>query len=154
MYHHTWYKFNFLIELDIWPESWDDRIELFTANLIQKGSPELMIKSYVSAVRAVLREDRIEVSDKSIALSSLKYTSNPSSFIRLPIQIRLLELVSETLDIFYLWKCNQPYLNLLYKSLLLMGYYGMMHIGEMTDAEGQHMIKFRDVHFGKMGKKF
>ena len=34
-----------------------------------------------------------------------------------------------------------------------MGYYGLLRIGEMTDAEGKHMITFNDVYFDRNGEK-
>ena len=58
-YHYGWCNFSdFLISLDQWPDNWDDRIVLFAAQLIVEGRPEQTVKSYVSAVKAILKEDR------------------------------------------------------------------------------------------------
>ena len=34
-----------------------------------------------------------------------------------------------------------------------MGYYGLLHIGEMTQCESDHMVRFRDVYFGRNKQK-
>ena len=42
---------------------------------------------------------------------------------------------------------NQPYLDLLYKTIFSICYYGLMHIGEVTHS--QHVLKAKDVHLAK-----
>ena len=93
---------------------------------------EPTIRSYLSAVRAILKEDGIILNEKSPAL---------------------LRLIADELDDYFLEKKNQPYLNILYKTILLTGYYGMMRIGEMTKTDGDHTLKFRDVHIGSKLEK-
>ena len=82
-YKYGWYNFNnFLINLDCRPESWDEKLALFTAYLIQNANPGPTIKSYVSAVKAILQEDGAHIEDNSVTLTSLlkptKYTAQPS----------------------------------------------------------------------------
>ena len=43
-------------------------------------------------------------------------------------------------------KGPQPYLELLYKTMLLLSYYGMMRIGEISQS--QHTLKARNIHIG------
>ena len=157
-YHHAWCNFNnFLIGLDTWPASYNDRLALFTTHLIEMGHPPQTIKSYVSAVKALLKEDGVEIDDKLVALTSLlkscKYTSKPSSFCRLPIQQGMIDLIIDQMDRNFLYKKNQPYLCILFKSILVLGYYGLLHIGEITMAEGNHAISYGDVHFEENGQK-
>ena len=68
--------------------------------------------------------------------------------IRLPIQINLLEqLMFETNRKF---DC-QPFLNILYKTVLCIGYYRMMRIGEM--ASGTHPVRACDIHIARSKNK-
>ena len=58
MYHEAWVNFNdFLIRLDKWPDTWDNRLVLFVAELMDMSHPSSTISSYVSTVEAVLKED-------------------------------------------------------------------------------------------------
>ena len=43
-------------------------------------------------------------------------------------------------------KINQPYLELLYKTILLLGYYGMLRISEMTKTKSGHAVKAKNIH--------
>ena len=54
-YHCVWQTFNeFFIRLDKKPKSWEQRILLFAAYLIDNGKKSTMVKSYVSAIKAIL----------------------------------------------------------------------------------------------------
>ena len=44
---------------------------------------------------------------------------------------------------------NQCYLVVLYRALFALAYYGMMHIGELTQAPGCHAVKAKNVHVGQ-----
>ena len=95
IYKHAWQNFNDLIvALDSRPTSWEDKLVLFVAQLVVERRPEATIKLYVSAVKAILQEDGIEIDRNSVFLASLlkscKYTTEPSNLIRLPIQLPLL----------------------------------------------------------------
>ena len=100
-------------------------------------------------MRAILKEDGIELNDNSLMLSpilkSCKYTTEGSGQVRLLIQLGMLNLLSDEIDEIYLDK-NQPYLGLLFKTVLTLGYFGLMRIGEMTAVESHHTIKLEDVH--------
>ena len=37
--------------------------------------------------------------------------------------------------------------------MLVTGYYGLLHIGEIAQCESDHMIRFNDVHFGRNKRK-
>ena len=130
---------------------------MFVAQLIQEGSLEPTIKSYTSAVKAILRENGIEVEYNSVALClllrSCKYTTGIGSTTRIPIQKGLLKLIIDKLDKYFLQEFNQPYLCILYKAIVVAGYYGMMRIGELIDSECDHAIKFSDVHYARNKSK-
>ena len=57
-YHRVWKIFNkFLIQLDVMPHSWEERTALFCAYLIRKGTQSRTIRSYISAIKALLKDD-------------------------------------------------------------------------------------------------
>ena len=68
---------------------------------------------------------------------------NDTMKIRLPIGKGLLELLMFELHRKFE---NQPYLELMYKAIFLVCYYGLMRIGEV--AESAHSVKAVDVHRG------
>ena len=47
---------------------------------------------------------------------------------------------------------KQPYLELLYKTILAIGYYGLFRIGELV-TPGEHTMKARDLYLGKNKNK-
>ena len=75
-YKQAWYNFNdFLICMDKMPDSWNDRICLFVPQLIVEKHPPPIIQSYVSAVKAILREEGVEIEDNSVALAALIHSA-------------------------------------------------------------------------------
>ena len=151
-YHHAWHNFSkFMVRLDERPDTWTDSLVYFTANLIVEGHPKPTIKSYVSAVKHVLQEDGIQLEDNSLALSALlkstKYTVETGPQLRLPIQWNLVKILCDAINYTFLTKKSQPYLALLYRGILMMGYFGLSRIGEMTQGASPHTIKFSDAHF-------
>ena len=106
------------------------------------------MKSYVSAIKAVLREDGIYVNEDKCLLSSLtkacKY-ENDHVRTRLPICTDLLQLILNRLDTLFV--SEQPYLVSLYKALFATAYFGLFGVGELT--ESQHAVKVLDVQIGR-----
>ena len=71
-YYQAWHNFNnFIIYLDGWPETWEERLVMFTTNLIEVGHPEPTIRSYVSAVKEILKEDGVEIDNNSVELTAI-----------------------------------------------------------------------------------
>ena len=106
-----------------------------------------------SAIRAVLKDDRIRLNEDLFLVSSLmracKYT-NDSIHTRLPIQKGLLSLIlNQVKEHFNL--TNQPYLSILYRTLFSTMYYGLLRISEVS--QGGHPMLARDVHIGSNKKK-
>ena len=146
-YLAIWRNFNqFLIRLDRMPNSWEDRTALFCAYLIENGSQSQTIKSYVSAIKSILRDDGYPWNEEKILLSSMVRAcrlENDRLKCRFPIQKGLFELIlfelKRTLD-------GQFYLQTLYTALFSLAYYGLMRIGEL--AQGSHTVKASDIHIG------
>ena len=151
-YQTIWRHFNrFLIRLDYMPPDWEHRVALFCAFLVQKGNQSATIRSYVSAIKTILKADKYEWNDQKVLLGSLARAcklSNDTLKCRLPIQKGLLELILFEIQRIY---PKQPYLCKLYQAILCLGYYGLMCIGELTlstNGVNDHSIKNRNIHIG------
>ena len=148
----VWHQFNeFFIRLDVKPTSWEDRLILFVGYLVENNKKSLTIRSYISAVKSVLREDNVIVNEDRYLLTSLtkacKY-KNDQVRIRLPIQKGILNMLfDELLDILD----QQPYLMTLYRAMFASAYYGLLRVGEI--ASGEHPVKAVDVHVGLNKRK-
>ena len=148
-YYGIWKNFNqFIVRLDKIPRSWEDRFSLFGAHLVDGGAQSSTIRSYASAVKAVLVRDGYPWDDQKVQLSTIIKAcklDNDTVKTRLPIGYGLLELILHSIDVSL--GTTQPYLCLLYKSIFLLGYYGLMCIGELTS--GSHPIKAPNIHVGQ-----
>ena len=148
-YLGIWRNFNsFIIKLDKKPENWEDRICLYGAYLVDKGIQSATLKSYYSAIKAVLRADGYLVDDNRVLLVSLSKACrliNDRVKTRLPIRKSLLEMILFEIEQKYAEK--QPFLEILFKSLFLLAYYGLFRIGEL--AYSQHSVKAVNVHIGE-----
>ena len=99
-------------------------------------------------IKVVLKEDNVKISEDEYLLSSLVRAcklKNDQIQTRLPIQKGLLGLLIKEVDKHFM-KLNQPFLNILYKTLLLTTYFGLLQISEVTD--GGHVVLAKDVHIG------
>ena len=104
------------------------------------------VKSYVSAIKKTLVMDGYRWDDNLVLIRSLSKACriiNDSVKTRLPIHCSLLELLLfETLRHF--GTLNQWYLEVMYKALFAISYYGLVRIGEVIKS--QHVIKAKDIH--------
>ena len=112
------------MRLDIKPESWEDGLILFAGQLINERKKSTMVKSYISAIKAILNNDGKKLNEDQVLLASitcacrLKYDTNNQ---KLPIKRGVLGILLSKLDNFYL--SPQPYLVVLYKAKLSMAYF-------------------------------
>ena len=146
-YLRIWRQFNqFLIRLDKRPEKWEDRIHLFIGYKIEQGMQSSSVKTYVSAIKKTLITDGYQWEDKSMLLSSLTKACkiiNDKLYTRLPISDNLLELILfEIQRIFN----DQVFLELLYKALFSLSYYGMLGVCEVTQTGSNHAVRACNVH--------
>ena len=146
-YMSVWRQFNnFIIKLDVKPKEWEQRATLFVAFLIENGKQSGTVKSYISAIKRILIDDGYPWDDKKILLNSLTKSCklvNDRVTTRLPIQCGLLELLLfEVQRIFR--KNNQPYLESLFKTIFIIGYYGLFRVGELTKSP--HVMRAKDVY--------
>ena len=151
-YHNVWSNFNkFLLKLDKKPQIWEERVSMFGAYLVDQGIQSSTLKSYVSALKCILTNDGYEWDDNKVLLHSLTSSCkivNDTIKTRFPIKIGLLELLLfETQHKFH----KQPYLEIMYKAVLALGYYGLLRVGEL--AQGPHVIRMCDIHVGQNKNK-
>ena len=146
-YYCVWKLFNtFLIKLDHKPRNWEDRLTLFVGYLVETEKKSSTVKSYISAIKAILQGNRIEITADQFSLAALVRACRLKSnqlMTRMPIQKGLVKLILNKLDEIY---ALQPYLLVLYKAMIATVYYGLFKIGELM--ESPHEVKVSDVHIG------
>ena len=104
------------------------------------------IKSYISAIKAVLREDGVKLEQDNYLLASLTKACKIKKdrlTIRFPIQKKVLRLLLNQADIMY---HDQLYRKRLFRAMFATAYYGMFRVGEIT--RGNHPILAKNVHLG------
>ena len=152
-YYNVWRIFNqFFIRLDTKPRSWEERLVLFVGYLIERKRKSSTIKSYISAIKSVLKEDGEELNEDTFLLTSLtracKY-QNDQVHTLLLIRKGLVNLLFESIP--KIFGSQQPYLVCLYRAMIVTAYFGLFRIGEIT--ESNHTIKAKDVHIGRNKNK-
>ena len=154
MYYAVWRSFNeFFIKLDVKPQSWEDRLILFMGYLINKNRKESTVKSYISAIKAVLRDDNVILNENKYLLSSLTRAcryKNETVRIRLPIQRGLHDIILKLTEEHF-QNLGQLYLEKLYRAMFAAAYYGLLRVGEI--AAGSHPVLVPDVHVGRNKRK-
>ena len=114
--------------------------------LVDNGHQSATIRSYCSAIKAVLVADGYDWNDDLVLLASITKACrliNDKVKCRLPINCGLLEtMLFELTRLFP----QQNYLDTLYKAIFALSYYGLMRIGEITF--GNHTLKAKDLHIG------
>ena len=123
---------------------------------MQNKKQSSTVKSYISAIKAVLREDNQKISEKDYLIASLTKAcrlQNDQIAMRLPIQKGLLGMILQQVSRkFENRDSSQPFLTALYKAIFSTMYHGLLRIGEA--ASGAHPILARDVHIGTNKRKF
>ena len=146
-YQNIWRLFNkFLMNLDHRPKFWEDRVSLYCAYLVSRGIQSSTLRSYVSAIKHILKTDGYPWRDERILLSSIVRACKISNDVyktRLPIQLPLLEVLLFELE---RELAQQPFLLCLYQALFVLVYYGLMRVGEV--ANSNHTVKAKDIHVG------
>ena len=153
-YYGIWRSFNeFFIKLDIKPNNWEDRLVLFVGHLIHKEQKSATIRSYVSAIRAVLSDINITLNEDKFLLASITRACKRRNYWmdhRFPIHRGILKLILKATESMFI-NSNQSYLLVLYKALFVTAYFGLFRIGELTQSA--HVVLAKDVHIGTNKKK-
>ena len=129
--------------------SWEERTALFGAFLVNTGIQSSTLKSYISVIKHIIRIDNYEWDDSKVFLNILirgcKYQNNVIK-TRMPIGKNLLEAILFELERIY---PDQPYLEILYKAIFILAYYGLFRIGKLVSVNSDHAIKACNVHIGR-----
>ena len=153
-YYVVWKLFNkFFLHLDKKPCKWEDRLVLFVGYLIDQNKQSSTVKSYISAIRAVLRNIGIKLECDQFLLNSLTRAcklENDRVRTRLPIHRDMLEVLLKTTKKHFM-KLGQPYLATLYQAIFSTAYFGLFRIGELTS--GEHPVLAKDVYVGTNKRK-
>ena len=153
-YLQIWRMFNkFIVRLDKKPDSWECRVALFCAYLIEKGNKSTTIKSYISAIKNILVAHIHYVwNDGILLLNTLTRAcklENDHLMQRILIKRGLLELILFELERMF---PTSMYNEILYKAIFVMAYYGLMRLCEIASESGEHIVdhavKARNVHVG------
>ena len=116
-YIRIWHSFNrFLLRLDRKPKFLECRVTLFLMHLIDDGAQSSMIRSYLLAIKSILKADKYKRNDDLVLVTSLTRACkliNDRVMSRLPIQRGLLDVLLHEIsrnfkDQFYLRKHALP----------------------------------------------
>ena len=106
------------------------------------------VKSYVSAIKKTLVEDGYQWEDQKVLLGSLTNACklvNDKVKTRLPIHCSLLEMI--LFEVQRMFNQNgQQYVQLLYKTLFALAYYGLMRACELAKTTSNHYVRAKDIH--------
>ena len=144
----------FIVKLDRTLTNWCDRITLFIGYIVSCNKQSCTIRSYLSAIRAVLGDNDIKINQDQFLLSSLTRAcklKNDKIRQRLPIQKGLLILILRQIDEHF---TAQPFLATLYRALFSTAYFGLLRVSELTATSSQHVVLARDVHMASNKNKF
>ena len=115
-YYSAWKSFNkFYVRLDTHPKNWEDCLTLFVAYMINDGKKSTTIKSYISAIKAVLFELDEPMNENTALLRALTKActlQNDQVKARLPIRKLLLTSILQNLPDSF--QSPQEYLTILY----------------------------------------
>ena len=139
-----WRQFNkFVLKLDKIPKTWEQCTILFCAFLVDKGCKSIAIRSYISVIKLVLKDDEYHWNDNQMLLTTLTRAGrvvNNTVFLRRPIRKSLLVAILFKVERIF---PNQIYLIILYRTLFDLCYYGLFRIGEL--AKGDHPFLAADI---------
>ena len=144
-YYNIWKNFNqFIIKLDRKSPTWEERIVLYVGYLVNQKRKSNTIKSYISAIRSVLRDDGVILNEDKYLLTSLTKACrliNDQVMTRLPIQRGVLGVIIKHVKEYFI---TQPYLEKLFSALFASAYFGLLRVGEITQSE--HVVLACNVH--------
>ena len=154
-YYTVWKPFNkFFLRLDVRPSSWEQHLTLFVGHLIHEKKQSSTVRSYISAIKAVLADANIKLNEDHFLITSMTKACrliNDKVRTCLPIQKSMLNSILKTVDDYFGKKKNNKYLQLLYKTIFSIMYFGLLRVSEVT--KGAHPILAGDVRVGTNKKK-
>ena len=154
-YYKVWKNFNaFYIKLDKKPDTWEDKVILYIGYLIEQERSSQTLRSYLSAIRAVLIDDKYELKENKFLLSALTKACSRKCdklITRMPIRKKMLQMILNSVIEHFKVENNQMYLSILYRAMFSTAYFGLFRIGAIT--ESQHTLLVTDVYIADNKKK-
>lgn len=144
----------FISGFDRLPPTWEERMTIWATHLANHKKQSPTVSSYMSAIRHVLATDGIVVPKTSLELAMIIKACklhNDVIYIRLPIQIKLLNRMLELVEDHYAINLGQVYLAAWLKTAFVMGYYGLMRISEIS--KGEHAVLATDLNYAHNKRK-
>lgn len=155
IYRNRWVAFNkFMQQFDVMPQTWEERLHIYAAHLVDNKKQSSTVRSYITAIRQILRIADIEIKEDKYLLSSLIKAcklKNDRLYIRMPIRKSLLIQLLKKVDEYYDRTKGQIYLAKLLKAMFSMAYFGMMRVSEITMSD--HTVKAPNVRYAKNKNK-
>ena len=112
-----------------------------------------MIRSYISAIRAMLKNGGYVLNEDKVLLNLLTRAcklNNDHLKTRFPIKQGLLYMIMDQIrNIFD----KQPYLSCLYQAIFITGYYGLFRVSKLMKTPSGHQVRAKDLHIGKNKNK-
>ena len=111
------------------------------------------VKSYISAIKAVLKSNNIRMHENQYLLTAMTracHLKNDRIKTRMTIQKGMLSVLLRTTNSHFM-EINQPFLAILYQALFSTAYFGLFRVSELVT--GEHPVLAKDVHIGQNKKK-
>ena len=105
------------------------------------------IRSYISAIRAVLQDDGYIMDNNLVLIKAITWAcrlKNDRVTTRLPIRKRLLTLILNQIPEV---TGNQPYLDCLYRTIFSTAYFRLFRVGELMQSD--HAVTCGNISIGK-----
>ena len=131
--------------------SWKDRMALYVGYLVNSSKHSCTVCSYISAIKAILAMNGIELDPDQYLLTSLTRACkvvNDQVWTCLPLKKHVLTRILSQIWIQF---STQPYLSTMYAVLFSPAYFGLFRVGELTKSP--HVVKAIDVKIGINKKK-
>ena len=148
----------FILKWDVRPRALEDKATLFIAYLIENGMQSSSVKSYLPAIKKTLVVNGYKWNDARVQVATLKRVCrliNDRVMARFGVHCGLLELMLFQFE----RKFNQqPYQEIMYKAMFIVGYYRLLGAGELcfnngTEDELQHTIRAKLVYIATNKEK-
>ena len=122
MYYGVWKNFNqFIIRLDQKPKTWEERLVLYVGFLVENNKKSATVRSYVSAIKSVLKQDNVELNENAYLIAALMKACklvNDRVRTHLPIHKNLLNMIIYQVQMFFESR-SQMYLSVIYSAIFV-----------------------------------
>ena len=116
----------FILKLDVRPRAWEDKATLFIGYLTENGMQSSSVKPYLSAIKKTLVVNGYKWNDARVQVATLTRACrliNDIVMTRFCVYCDLLEIMLFQIEM----KFNQqPYQEIMYKAMFILGYYGLL----------------------------